>query len=279
MAGIIYMYTSPSGKSYIGQTWNESARKNQHRLHGSKSIFHQAIKKYTFDNFIYEILHFGIESQNVLNCLEEIEIKSRDTIYPNGYNMCISGSGGFLSDSHKKRISESHKGKKMPESVKIKLIEKNTGRPLSDDHKKRLSIAMKGRKHTEEFKLKIGRAHKGKKLSSETKEKLSKSHMGKSMPLWLLEKLRAINKERKISQEQKNIISACNKNRIWKQESKDKLSKIYSKKIRCIETGVIYVNAKDASIKNNFKCPSALNKCAQGKVSSSYGLHWEYIND
>lgn len=46
--GIIYKYTSPSGKSYIGQTVNEVSRKYKHKLETSKSKtkFGSAIRKY-----------------------------------------------------------------------------------------------------------------------------------------------------------------------------------------------------------------------------------------
>jgi len=38
MVGIIYKYTSPSGKCYIGQTIQENIRKSQHKL-ASKDIY------------------------------------------------------------------------------------------------------------------------------------------------------------------------------------------------------------------------------------------------
>ena len=46
--GIVYMYTSPSGKYYIGQTVNETSRKSKHKLETSKSKtkFGSAIRKY-----------------------------------------------------------------------------------------------------------------------------------------------------------------------------------------------------------------------------------------
>ena len=52
--GVIYMYTSPSGKKYIGQTVNESKRKSQHKNQTTKSktLFGKAIIKYGFENFI-----------------------------------------------------------------------------------------------------------------------------------------------------------------------------------------------------------------------------------
>jgi len=92
--GIIYMYTGPSGKSYIGQTINEYSRIYAHKLakYKDSNAFHNAIRKYGFDAFEYKILHSGISDINELNKLEETEILQRDTMSPNGYNL---QSGGF----------------------------------------------------------------------------------------------------------------------------------------------------------------------------------------
>ena len=60
--GVVYMYTNKiNGKSYIGQTWRESARRKEHK-HVSNSadkycfMFHFAIRKYGIDNFEYKVL-------------------------------------------------------------------------------------------------------------------------------------------------------------------------------------------------------------------------------
>jgi predicted GIY-YIG superfamily endonuclease len=36
--GTIYMYTSPSGKCYIGQTWKPNKRKAAHRAMSGNSV-------------------------------------------------------------------------------------------------------------------------------------------------------------------------------------------------------------------------------------------------
>ena len=59
------------------------------------------------------------------------------------------------------------------------------------------------------------------------------------------------------------------------------------KKIRCIETGQIFENAKMASrwvsyVKENFynRCNSDLIKqCCRGKQKTSYGYHWEFVKE
>lgn len=50
--GIIYMYESPSGKYYIGQTTRPKSRKNEHAsmsYNNSELPFHRAIRKYGYN--------------------------------------------------------------------------------------------------------------------------------------------------------------------------------------------------------------------------------------
>ena len=107
MKGIIYKYTSPSGKCYIGQTINEKERKNQHKRTYIKvenlkldTAFYKSIRKYGWENFNYEVLETVDESKknifNVLNTLEIMYIKKYDS-YNNGYNLCLGGNSGITN--------------------------------------------------------------------------------------------------------------------------------------------------------------------------------------
>lgn len=95
--GIIYRFISPSGKSYIGQTIQDPLkRKEQHRFNaekGVKSKFYDAIRKYGFDSFKFEILYTLTDSPDLkseLNSLETYYIGKYDS-FNNGYNMTIGG--------------------------------------------------------------------------------------------------------------------------------------------------------------------------------------------
>ena len=73
MKGIIYKYTSPSGKCYIGQTIQENRRKSQHRRRSAFNEtdaayfhpFHVAIRKYGWDSFVYEVLYTVINDDEI----------------------------------------------------------------------------------------------------------------------------------------------------------------------------------------------------------------------
>ena len=123
MKGIIYKYTNQvNNKVYIGQTINEYKRKyaHKHTLNSWRSYFHNAIKKYGYDKFVYEILE-EIDDVDVkelkikLDTLEQKYIsvyKSNDPDF--GYNLTLGGGGTLglkqSKESNLKR-SKAHKAK------------------------------------------------------------------------------------------------------------------------------------------------------------------------
>lgn len=94
MMGVIYKLTSPSGKSYIGQTRNSfDIRWKQHiREANCNSILpiHAAIRKYGPENFVNQILEEVPNEE--LNTKEQYYIQKYDT-YNNGYNCTLGGEG------------------------------------------------------------------------------------------------------------------------------------------------------------------------------------------
>lgn len=94
--GYIYKYTSPSGKSYIGQTSGslKSRAKNLCSGNGYKkcSLFWKAIQKYGWLNFQVEILEEVPIEQ--LNEREQYYIDFFQTCGQRGYNLTNGGEGG-----------------------------------------------------------------------------------------------------------------------------------------------------------------------------------------
>lgn len=193
--GIVYIYTSPSGKSYIGQTWNEEQRKIEHKKPGNKCIaFKDAIKKYGYETFKYEILHKNISNQFELDIIEESEIKNRNTISPFGYNLMEGGgASGKRSVETRKKISKAKKGCKLSEEHRLKIVESwkkrkpdsletrmkksiaSKNRQHAETARKKISESLTGRKHTEERKMNMAKARIGRKLSEEHKRKISEA--------------------------------------------------------------------------------------------------------
>jgi hypothetical protein len=111
-----------------------------------------------------------------------------------------------LSEEHKRKISESKKGKNNPnfgkifsEETKRKMSESHKGKnigpvseetkqklrmPKSEETKIRMSIAKIGKIFSEETKRKMSIAKIGKKLSEETKQKISEAIRGENHPMY-----------------------------------------------------------------------------------------------
>lgn len=100
----IYKFTNKvNGKAYIGQTNNIEKRKRGHKsesfnkkANGYKLPFHNAIRKYGWDNFSFEIIEeinddFG---RDYLNEREKYFIELfNSTTDKNGYNITVGGDG------------------------------------------------------------------------------------------------------------------------------------------------------------------------------------------
>ena len=131
--GVIYMYTSPSKKMYIGQTINETSRKWQHKRKTllTNTKFGNALKKYGFENFEYKVLikfkpTLNIEKlKRVLNKLEDRYIKLYNSIEL-GYNLREGGECGIHSEESIQKM-------------------KDYANNMTEEHKINLSISSKKR--------------------------------------------------------------------------------------------------------------------------------------
>lgn len=146
--GIIYKYTSPNGKSYIGQTVNEKLRKklwNSSRYHYAGDKIDRARAKYGRENFDYTVLfEKGFLTKEIasiwLNIAEQYFIHLYDSVN-SGYN-CEIGGGG--NPNHTGAINHHHGGYK-----------------LSDETKKKISEAVRLWQNTPEGRAKMSAARRG----------------------------------------------------------------------------------------------------------------------
>lgn len=156
--GVIYKYTSPSGKVYIGQTTNELYRRRMWfgtgRYTGGRSKIDRARRKYGAENFAYEILwkkpYISVNEATLeLNRLESYFIGFYDS-YKHGYNSTLGGDGsrGYIpSEEARKKLSLSTKGKSKPQDFGRKISMGLKGKPKSEIHKKHLSESRKDSGH------------------------------------------------------------------------------------------------------------------------------------
>lgn len=200
---LVYKHTSPSGKSYIGQTKNYNKRCRYHQSYKECIAFYLAIQKYGWDNFTHEILKDNLTIEEA-NYWEEFYIKYYQSLFPHGYNIEAGGRNSSLAESTKEKLSLIMKGR----------TPKNKGIPHKDTSKQKMSLAAKGRVPW----------NKGKKLSEDHKKKLSISKCNKKQSAETIEKRRQKLIGHKMTEENKAKLIASSKGRIISEETRMKMS-------------------------------------------------------
>lgn len=178
----IYMWTSPSGKSYIGQSVNLSIRKkaflNFDHTYGGYKI-DCARKKYN---------HKSLWDYKVLEYCDADKLDEREKYYiglyktvNDGYNLQDGGTFYKIVSNETRKIM-SVKAKNRPQitnTTRKKMSIASSGRKWDDERKKKQSERMRLRVVLDETKQKLSELNKGKKLDNATCEKMSKSRTGK----------------------------------------------------------------------------------------------------
>jgi group I intron endonuclease len=91
----IYKVTNVINKKiYIGYTNNLKVRKSKHKRNSQRgcSHFYNAILKYGWDNFTWEVIYCSTDKNHCLNEMEPYFIKEYDSIN-SGYNLTKGGAG------------------------------------------------------------------------------------------------------------------------------------------------------------------------------------------
>ena len=209
----IYLLTSPDGKEYVGKSWETKhgikGRWNSHKRSALKNekgctYLYAAIRKHGWDNFRKEIIHeisfetHGEDWKKIISDTEDREIRTRNSMTPNGYNLVVGFNTAHveISDETRERMSARSKGENNPmfgkprtDEVKEKLRIANTGKtypPRGPEYSAKMSELNKGekhpmfgKKHTEEAKKAIGEKIRGRKDSEDTKAKKSAALKGR----------------------------------------------------------------------------------------------------
>ena len=183
----IYKLTSPSGKCYIGQSWNIEARllTYQKIKLGSKvgagSKIHNAISKYGFELFQKEILlRFDNEVTQKQLDDSEIEMIAKFDSKASGYNIRSGGQFHQLSYDTKRTLSEIGKERLQSQEERNKISDRLRGRRVSKETRDKISNAQKGKiqpplTDEQRKKLIIANSRLRKPLSDEHKKKISET--------------------------------------------------------------------------------------------------------
>jgi group I intron endonuclease len=208
----VYKITSPSGRIYIGQSYNIEARFSLYRRLKGKGqrLLYNSLVKYSPDKHIFEIIH------QLPNDVTQAVLDTYEILYINLYRECglalmnlkDGGSKGkhsnetraiisqrikgrSLSESHRNKISDNFKGEKHPfygkkanQSHCKNISNALKGKAKSDNHKHSLSRALKGKylgvKKPEGHGAKVSKALKGRTFTKEHLEKIGKASIGRN---------------------------------------------------------------------------------------------------
>lgn len=158
----IYKITSPSGKVYIGQSWDIINRKSYYRNYyckGQRRLYNSFIK-YGFEHHVFEtqvVFSDGVSQVT----LDSYEIFFIEQLREGGFkllNLKTGGRGGKHSEETKLLISSKHKGKKSwlgkkhSQATKDKMGKYRIGTKLSPECLEKLRIASTGNKYSLGFK-------------------------------------------------------------------------------------------------------------------------------
>jgi group I intron endonuclease len=165
--GYVYLHTSPSGKSYVGQTrgklvnrWCDQVKITRWPRHaGYRYPLSRAIRKYGSKAFEHQVLAVA-KSKEELDNLERVWIILLQTRNPEyGYNITAGGEGNpglKHSAAIRQKISRNRKGKAVGNT-------NAAGHVWTDEEKTRVSLALKGRKFSPEHIEKIHVQLRGRK--------------------------------------------------------------------------------------------------------------------
>jgi group I intron endonuclease len=165
----IYKVTNTTNnKCYIGLTSRDFETRRYEHIYESKGDsvfkFHQALRKYSYDNFTWEILESGLESIKIANEREMFYIKKFNS-YSNGYNMTKGGGGRdnyFFSSLARERMRQAKLGTIRTQESKEKQSKKLSGVKKSEEHRLNVIKSITGLKRSEDDRLKMSERMKNK---------------------------------------------------------------------------------------------------------------------
>ena len=181
---IIYMYTFPSGKRYIGKTKRTLSERQKYNFTGYENctVLWKAIQKYGVENIQQEILFENDMADEYASRLEQICIllfKTNCNKFSNpkfGYNLTDGGDGmtGWHPSTERLKVlqaqmyefAEKRRGTHPSEETRKKQSEAKkgkTGHPMTEDMKKKLSLANSNETMSDETRVRRATAYEEKK--------------------------------------------------------------------------------------------------------------------
>ena len=140
MKKIYLLRNKLDGMEYIGQTTNSIEERLRNGYKPGTKI-REAIDRDGLENFEHEVLEDGLTEEEA-DEKEQHYIRTRNTLWPNGYNLEGGGKHNSVHSLTKEKISQS-----------------KMGVPLSEEHIDSLKEAWKHRSHTQSEETKLKRSN------------------------------------------------------------------------------------------------------------------------
>jgi len=178
--GIYSITCKINNRKYIGQSKDIASRWKTHLYELRRGTHHteslqEDWNKYTYEDFVFQIEYICTKKYLTFH---EIRIWE---LYENNYNgKPNKNTYPEPTEETKRKMSDSHKGKKFSAEHKRKLSEKGKLRTHSEETKRKISKSNKGKAKSKEHRRNISEARKGTTHSEETKRKMSKTRKGKT---------------------------------------------------------------------------------------------------
>jgi len=181
--GFIYALTSPSGKTYIGQTIRSIKKRfkqHQGKNSGCRGIS-GAIQKYGWKNFVIDYYEVPDEE---LNKHERWLVNLMGTLSPEGYNLREGGgSRGKASEESKQKNREARLGKKTSKETKQRQREARLGKKDSEETKQKKREAQLGKKESEETRQKSEKHNLEESRAKNTNKRIEKQIVAINIPV------------------------------------------------------------------------------------------------
>ena len=225
MKGIYCLLNTVNGKRYVGASVDVKNRWSAHRCSLRKGTHRNVHLQRAWNRdgegaFVFQMLEEVADTNKLLN-RERANIALYNSCGDkDGYNLSMPDEtntkfilpeetrrrmsealkGKSPSEEHRRNLSKSRIGKRMPESSRLKMAasiqalydseygveyrrkqsEKHTGKVLTEEHIRNITKASTGRLHSEETRRKLCEINSNRSL--ETRRKLSEALKGKTLP-------------------------------------------------------------------------------------------------
>jgi group I intron endonuclease len=298
-SAIVYQATNAvNGHRYIGfTTQGLEKRRYQHvwaARKGSGYHFHNALRKYGAENFVFEVLG-DFDDDDELAKLYECEAIAK---YRPEYNLTYGGEGGTMHPTTRKKIGEANSRRIITDEIRKNLGDAQRGTKRGPETKAKMRAAQLGRKHTPETLQKMSEVQRGHSTSDEARRKMSAARKGRVSPAkgkkWSVEARLKISLARKgrpsplkgvkLTEEHKQNIRAAlgvaPHIRTAERTAAAKANAIKAREalrrpVKCLDDGRVFDSSNHADRFYGFAIGS-VNRVVRGRTRSTHGARFEY---